>query len=234
MSVFRFKHFEVQQTNSAMKIGTDAMLLGATVSVENHANVLDIGAGTGVLALMLAQRNLDLHIEAIEIENDSFKDLEFNIINSPWSNRLTAIHDNVLTWPNSKQYDLIVTNPPYYENSLKNPDAGRALARHESHLPFDLLFNKVDKLLTEDGNFWMIFPFENLDRVVLLAAQNNLHPSNIIQINGKPEVPARWIVCFSRNKEKIVSMNNFTIRNHDGGYTDDYKLLTKNYHGVKL
>ncbi len=134
MSVFKFKHFSVKQSDSAMKVGTDAMLLGAFVETENKTQALDIGTGTGVLSLMLAQKNETLQITAIDIDELSAKEALINFQNSSWTNRLNVYHADFLSFKTENQYDLIVSNPPYFSTTNENKDERKAQARHISSL----------------------------------------------------------------------------------------------------
>jgi tRNA1Val (adenine37-N6)-methyltransferase len=209
--MFHFKHFSIQQENSALKVGTDAMLLGAFVSSENAKSCLDIGAGTGVISLMLAQKNPTLEVTAIEIDAASVIDC----------------------WPTEQQFDLIVSNPPFYQNSLLSNNALKAQSKHAVFLPFDQLFEKVTRLLVENGVFWMIIPIEDLHFVCQLALLNNLFCCQQIIIEAKPGKNVRAILAFRKNEQHLI-VQTICIRAENGNYTSQYIELTKEFHSKNL
>lgn len=233
MSSFSFKHFSVEQSNSALKVGTDAMVLGAFIDTENANNSLDIGSGTGVLSLMIAQKNPTIHVTAIEIDELSCLDCLRNFLNSPWNNRLSLLNSNFLTENFSGAFDLIFSNPPFYENSLINSDTRKAKAKHESHLSFYLLFEKVSKILSEIGNFWIIMPCENANKWIENASEYRLYCIQKINIFAKPNSMKRTILVFSKIKSEML-LSDFIIRNNDNSYSDDYIQLTKEFHSKVL
>jgi tRNA1Val (adenine37-N6)-methyltransferase len=231
--MFQFKYFSVQQANSALKVGTDAMLLGAYVSPENATSCLDIGAGTGVISLMLAQQNPSLQIHAIEIDTASVIDCQANFTNSKWNKNLTCIAEDFLTWQADQQYDLIVSNPPFYQNSLLSNHTLTAQSKHAVFLPFEQLFEKVSRLLAENGVFWLIVPFQDLEFVSELGNNNHLMCSQQITIEGKPGKPVRVILAFQ--KKPIQSqVKTICIRTENGNYTSQYIELTKEFHSKNL
>ncbi len=231
--MFQFKHFSVQQANSALKVGTDAMLLGACVSAENATSCLDIGAGTGVISLMLAQQNPSLHIHAIEIDAASVIDCRANFSNSKWNKNLTCIAEDFLTWQADQQYDLIVSNPPFYQNSLLSNHALTAQSKHAVFLPFEQLFEKVERLLTENGVFWLIAPFQDVDSICELGKINQLHYSHQINIEGKPGKPVRVILAFQKKTIRL-QVKTICIRTENGNYSSEYIALTAGFHAKKL
>jgi tRNA1Val (adenine37-N6)-methyltransferase len=231
--MFHFKHFSIQQENSALKVGTDAMLLGAFVSSENAKSCLDIGAGTGVISLMLAQKNPTLEVTAIEIDAASVIDCSANFSNSNWSKQLTCLEADFLSWPTEQQFDLIVSNPPFYQNSLLSNNALKAQSKHAVFLPFDQLFEKVTRLLVENGVFWMIIPIEDLHFVCQLALLNNLFCCQQIIIEAKPGKNVRAILAFRKNEQHLI-VQTICIRAENGNYTSQYIELTKEFHSKNL
>lgn len=233
MSIFKFKHFEVNQSNSAMKIGTDSMVFGSLIDVEGKSNALDIGTGTGVLSLMTAQRNPSLKITAIEIEADAFDEAKINFENSSFQPQLTAFHVDFLDFSPDSKFDLIFSNPPYFENASKSSSLQKNLARHDDSLPLNVLFEKVAVHLTENGLFWVILPNLTFDTYSEFASKFGLHLVKQIEIFGKENQLVRKIGVFSKTQTS-PKFDRLTIRKMDGNYTDEYKKLTFEYHFNKL
>lgn len=237
MSVFQFKYFSVNQSRSALKVGTDAMVLGTLISVNHKRFGLDIGSGTGVLSLMVAQKNPEIRIDAVELELESFNDCTENFMNSTWRNRLNAMSLDFLEWQTEKKYDLIFSNPPFFENSQENLDKAKAMARHTKSLPLDLLFEKVAKLLDSDGSFWIILPFSAEKRAIQLANAIGLMLIDEFIIEGKPAQAVRIVLHFQHAKnDKIVQVNihTFVIRNTDNSYSNQYKEATAAFHNREV
>lgn len=233
MSVFRFKQFNINQAGSAMKIGTDAMILGAFIAVEGKSFALDIGTGTGVLSLMAAQRSADLKILAIDIEAGAAAEATENFRNSPFHVQIEAKHIDFLQLDAVNRFDLIFSNPPYFERSSKSGISNRDLARHDDSLLLQSLFRKTTELLTENGHFWLILPHATMDQYLPEAISNGLFPSLEIQIFGKPDQLVRKIVSFSK-QECQTEQKALIVRNSDGTYTKAYKQLTEAYHFNQL
>ena len=233
MSVFRFKEFSIIQDRSAMKVGTDAMLLGSLISPNISGNCLEIGTGTGVISLMLLQRSPELFITAIDIDQESLEEAIQNFENSPWKNRIEGIHCDFLEYHPTNKFDLIVSNPPYFENGLLNVSKRKATSRHEACLPLINLFEKSSKLLSSEGLFWLILPFETASKWKIRAIEFGLFCKEEITIYGKPNLPKRTVLCFSKKETEYIQ-KELIIRNEDNSYTDEYKILTLDFHGVKL
>ncbi len=233
MSIFKFKHFEVNQTNSAMKIGTDSMVFGSLIDVEGKSNALDIGTGTGVLSLMTAQRNRQLKITAIEIEANAFQEARLNFKTSKFDSQLEALHVDFLDYHPETKFDLIFSNPPYFENASKSLNQEKNLARHDDSLPLEVLFEKVANHLTEDGLFWVILPNLTFETYLNNALQYSLFLVKQIEIFGKENQLVRKIGAFSKINIAFEH-SNLVIRNNDGNYTDEYKKLTVEYHFNEL
>lgn len=229
MSVFQFKHFQLKQTDSALKMGTDAMVLGAFCSDLDFKKALDVGAGTGVLALMLAQSSKG-SIDAIEIDEKSANEARFNFEQSNWSQRLRLIHQDFQSFTSEDKYDLIISNPPYYESTLKGEDARKASSKHVDNLTPQVFAKRIASLLNENGICQIIVPFETQQNWVLAFEVNQFFVTRKIIIRGKKSHhPNRVILQFSyQQKNKIESI--FVIRNEDGSYTSDYIELTKEFH----
>ena len=182
---FSFKQFNVQQDRCAMKIGTDGVLLGAwTPLINNPYNLLDIGAGTGILSLMLAQRSNLEQIDAIEIDEGAYEQCVENFEASPWSDRLFCFHaglDEFVDDP-EEEYDLIISNPPFYTDTFKSENTQRDIARFEDALPFEELIEAADLLLSDNGIFSVIIPFKEEAKFVSMCKELDLFPLKITKI----------------------------------------------------
>ncbi|RLD64185.1 MAG: tRNA (adenine-N(6)-)-methyltransferase [Bacteroidetes bacterium] len=229
---FKFKQFTINQNNCAMKVGTDGVLIGAWVDCEGSTKILDIGAGTGLISLMMAQRSKAV-IDAIEIDNNSFFQAKENILNSDWENRINIFNISFQNFQKNKSniYDLIVTNPPYFINSLKANTPERTNARHNNLLTHSELLSGVDCLLTKEGVFCLILPYEQTQNFIKLANNYGLYCNKILKV--KPTLnkePKRALIELRR--EKIKYEENVLIiekdKRHD--YTKEYKELTKDYY----
>ena len=232
MSVFKFKQFEVRQSRSAMKIGTDAMILGSLINAGECRKGLDIGSGTGVLALMVAQKNPGIEIDAVEIDLPSFEECGDNFSRSKWSDRLRAVHSDILDFRSEEKYDVIFSNPPYYQNGLLSDDERRSRARHNEYMPLEQLSEAVNDLLTDNGSFMVILPKENESE--WMDALKKLSLRGKIDIHGKRGGKInRVILEFRRESTKVIT-TSLVVREIDGSYTETYKKLTIDYHANSI
>jgi tRNA1Val (adenine37-N6)-methyltransferase len=184
-NVFRFKQFSVDQSDCAMKINTDGVLLGALAGGGKPLSILDIGTGTGVIALMLAQRFADARIDAVEIDESAAITAESNFKRSPFADRLALLPVGYEVFFGSqpdKKYDLIVSNPPFYINSLQSPGVKKNLAKHAGEGFFEGLIEEVAEHLTENGTCWLVLPIDTAELVKALAVQHRLHLQKIIKV----------------------------------------------------
>ncbi len=232
---FQFKQFSIEQDKCAMKIGTDGVLLGSWTSIEhNPHSVLDIGAGTGVLALMLAQRSFAQQIDALEIDANAYEQCVNNFENSPWRDRLFCYHaafdEFVTEMQDEESYDLILSNPPFYTSSFKTLNSTRDLARFEDALPFKELLTGVTKLLADNGIFSVIIPFSAETNFITLARKANLYPQKITRVKGNINSETkRTLIAFTKtNKQHII--NELCIEIERNVYTEDYIALTKDFY----
>lgn len=231
--MFSFKQFSIQQDRCAMKVGTDAVLLGAWTPLNNNPfSVLDIGAGTGILSLMLAQRSNAEQIDALEIDEEAYEQCVDNFENSPWSDRLFCFHaglDEFVEEPED-EYDLIISNPPFYTDDYKTENRSRDLARFEDALPFEDLLEAADLLLSEKGIFSVIIPFKEEQKFVELAKHFELYPFKITRVKGTPITEIkRSLLGFSRF-EKAILIDELIIEIARHQYTEEYIALTKDFY----
>ncbi|MBQ0770044.1 MAG: methyltransferase [Bizionia sp.] len=230
---FQFKEFTVNQDQCAMKIGTDGVLLGAWATLNHHPfSILDIGAGTGVVALMLAQRSGAEVIDALEIDEQAYEQCVDNFEFSPWGDRLFCYHAALQEFAEEidDTYDLIVSNPPFYTEDYKSNNAQRDLARFSDAMPFHHLTQSVNKLLSETGKFVVIIPFKNEDECIALASAENLFPNHILRVRGtNTSELIRSLIAFSFEKT-VVNYEELTIETSRHNYTADYKKLTKYFY----
>ena len=229
MTVFKFKQFEVDQTGCAMKINTDGVLLAALADNNVYENILDIGTGTGVIALMLAQRFKQAKIHAVEIDKEASVTASKNFENSIFSNRLSISNIPIEIFNTDKRFDVIISNPPYFVNDLRNAEEKKGIARHANDEFFANLLLKVDEFLAPTGCFWFILPIKQATLLVKEAHQYGLTVSRQILIHSDQTKPAfRWIVCLNRLKNK-VEIEHFYIYEAEKVYTEAYKILLKDF-----
>ena len=235
---FNFKQFSVNQDRCAMKIGTDGVLLGAwTPLINNPYNVLDIGAGTGILSLMLAQRsnaapnNVGI-IDAIEIDEDAYEQCVENFEASPWGDKLFCFHaglDEFVDEPED-EYDLIISNPPFYTDDYKTDNTSRDLARFEDALPFEELIEAAALLLSDNGIFSVIIPYKEEERFVSMCKELDLFPLKITRVKGTPTSEIkRSLLAFCRI-EQTPLIDELVIEISRHNYTPEYIELTKEFY----
>ena len=235
---FTFKQFQVNQDRCAMKIGTDGVLLGAwTPLINNPFNVLDIGAGTGILSLMLAQRsnaapnNVGI-IDAIEIDEDAYEQCVENFEASPWGDKLFCFHaglDEFVDEPED-EYDLIISNPPFYTDDYKSDNSSRDLARFEDALPFEELIEAAALLLSDNGIFSVIIPYKEEERFVAMCKILDLFPLKITRVKGTPTSEIkRSLLAFCR-MEQTPLIDELIIEISRHNYTREYIELTKDFY----
>lgn len=234
MKPFKFKHFTIQQEHSALKVGTDAMLLGAISNHKNPNYCLDIGAGTGVIALMLAQKFQNSHIFAIEPNQASYSDCQTNFQLSDWNDRLSAFQTSIQEFETNQQFDLIVTNPPFYENALLSDSHESNLAKHATIGLLEEFFTGAKKRLSEIGLFWIILPIESKEKWMAFALDIGLHIHVEHHIESIPGTFKRCILAFGLEKIDEISIRTLLVRNSDNSYSSEYKELTKEFHFNKL
>ncbi len=235
-ALFEFREFTIRQDKCAMKIGTDGVLLGAwcgEVFTIPCGRILDIGTGTGVIALMCAQQWVTARIDAVEIDGEAAAQASENFALSPWADRLrvhsVAIRDFHLE-TEAREYDLIVSNPPFFNGTLLPDDEGRATARHTNVLPFDELMEISSQRLSEAGRLCIIFPTSEWDKVAVSALCHGLSPAVITDVvtrDGK--APKRSLAAFSR-QATVPQRNTLTVRDGLGNYTESYRRLVNRFY----
>jgi len=234
VSKFQFKQFSIHQDQTAMKVGTDGVLLGAWTPIEHHTNtILDIGTGTGLIALMLAQRSSATQIDALEIDENAYEQAVDNFENSPWGDRLFCFHaglDEFLEEPED-EYDLIVSNPPFYAEDYKSANEQRDLARFQDALPFEDLIEAADLLLSENGIFAVIIPFKEEAKFIDLCAEAELFPVKVTRVKGNPTSETkRSLLAFKRYELSVLEADELVIEINRHEYTDDYIALTQDFY----
>jgi len=233
---FKFKEFSISQDKCAMKIGTDGVLLGAWTPVsDNVFSILDIGAGTGLISLMLAQRSFAELIDALEIDEDAYEQAVENFENSPWGDRLFCYHaafdEFVEEMQDEEKYDLIVSNPPFYNANLSETEtSSRETARFQDALPFEELISGAAKLLSEKGNFSLIIPKEEESKILALAKNYKLYPSKITEVKGTPtsKVKRSLILLSFQKKEPMKDLLILEESRHN--YTAEYHKMVQPFY----
>ncbi len=230
---FKFKAFTVDQDKCAMKVGTDGVLLGAWASLNNDPfSILDIGTGTGIIALQLAQRSQAETIDAIEINDSAFEQAVSNFENSPWADRLFCYHASLHEFSQEMddKYDLIVSNPPFYHEHYQTPNEARNKARFTSALSFEQLIRATSQLLSEQGTFSLIIPFKEEANFTQLAKEQNLHPVRITRVRGNSTSEMkRSLMEFSFNKRKVY-FEELILETSRHQYTSAYCELVKDFY----
>ncbi|MEI6880280.1 MAG: methyltransferase [Bacteroidota bacterium] len=228
---FQFKQFALLQDKAAMKLGADSVLLGCFTNVEGAERILDIGTGTGILALMMAQKS-NAQIDAVEIDQEAFKQAEQNANESIWNDRIRIHHSAIQNFSSTNKYDLIISNPPYYRNA-KNmgiENEKRALARHDKDLSFEDLCKEAYRLMKNEGMFWLILPHQEGLEFIQIAKQHNLQLLHLINIKPKPEKELNRLILAFGKSNKTYLESTFTIYQSNGIATDEYVELTKDFY----
>lgn len=230
---FVFKQFKVSQDRCAMKIGTDGVLLGAWANIkENLFSVLDIGSGTGIIGLMLAQRSYAEVIDAIEIDDYAYEQCVDNFEQSPWGDRLFCYHASLEEFADEidDEYDLIISNPPFYSEDYKTDNPSRDKARFQDALPFDHLIKNASKLLAKTGTFCVVIPYKEETTFISIASQFGLFPNNILHVKGTPTSEVkRSLLEFSFSQSEVTT-NELIIETARHEYTPEYIALTKDFY----
>jgi len=212
-----------------MKVGVDGVLLGAWANCRNAQFALDVGTGSGLIALMLAQRSEAL-IHAIDIDENACKQAEINFNNSPFRNRLNIEHVDFQNFSSSIRYDLIVSNPPYFVHSLKSPDTNRNLARHNEFLPLEVLIKKSASLLSPQGKAAFILPFDRWKAVNSLAIENQLFLCRKTDVSSLQNYPPKRILLEYSHIKQDVKEDNFYIGKTKQTYSNEYRALTEDFY----
>jgi len=229
---FQFKQFIIHQDRCAMKVCTDACLFGALLPVIEKENyrVLDIGTGTGLLSLMIAQLNATARIDAIEIDQETGSQALDNFNASPWARRLNLVHGDVLEFRQAGKYDLIISNPPFFEGDLLSGNEKKNAAKHDRSLTLKQLAERAGEWLAADGLFAVLLPHHRVEYFEGLAVQEKLYPVEKIRVRQSPaHEPFRGIAIFSRNKRDVAS-KEIIIKKTDGNYSAAFHRLLQPFY----
>ncbi len=230
---FQFKQFAIQQDKTAMKVGTDGVLLGAWVTVDsNPFSILDVGAGTGLIALMLAQKSNAELIDAVELNNDAYEQTVANFEESSWGDRLFCYHASLQEFAEEidDTYDLIVSNPPFYTSTYKELESERAMARHTETLSYRELLQGVSKLLAKQGNCAFIIPFNEEVDFIKIATEFNLFPNRITHVKGTETSKIKRSLLQFSFEEKVIEKSELIIEIERHKYTNDYINLVQDFY----
>ncbi|WP_379966095.1 tRNA1(Val) (adenine(37)-N6)-methyltransferase [Epilithonimonas sp. UC225_85] len=227
MRPFRFQKFDIQQNADVFRVGTDAVLLGALANVSEAKNVLEVGTGTGIISLMIAQRNPEAKILAIDINVEAVNISQTNFSNSPYSDRVKSQLQDFKNFETEEKFDLIISNPPYFEINSSEKDI---LARQKLELNFGDLIQKSSQLLSENGLFAVIIPVDSEKEFTQICSENNLFLQRKVSIKGiKTSVPKRVVLEYAF-KESEIKAENFVIEKAPRVYSEEYLALTKDFH----
>jgi tRNA1Val (adenine37-N6)-methyltransferase len=228
---FRFKQFSVDHDRCTMKVGTDGVLLGAWVNIEEASTILDIGTGSGVIALMMAQRAVvGAHVDAVELEHQDAQQALENVARSPWPSKISIHVTDIQDFYPPHHYELIVSNPPFFHNSYHSPDERRIEARHTTRLSHDGLLATVDRLLHSSGRFNTILPPTEGIKFQELARQKNLFCRRLYTFYTRREKPAERLLMEFRRNEGDVETGEIVLYDHALAWSDGYKDLTKDFY----
>jgi tRNA1Val (adenine37-N6)-methyltransferase len=233
-SFFQFKQFKVNQDKSAMKVCTDACVLGAWAEVEHAKNILDIGAGTGLLSLMVAQRNRSARITAVELEENAFAQAIENVGDSPFNDQITVLHSAIQNFNPDEKFDFIITNPPFFQSDLRSPDSKINQAHHSDSLTFNDLLIAVEILLTPDGIWNILLPVAEGIIFQNKAEKTGWFMSRKLTLfHQKNKKPFRLLMSFKHSKyvdNELLETDLFIYEEDGKTYTPTFEKLLKDYY----
>lgn len=232
---FQFKQFKIEQEKSSMKVCTDSCLFGAWIAdkieqkIIHPKNILDIGAGTGLLSLMITQKT-SLQIDAVEIDENSYRQTVENFLESPWNQHLQAFYADIKSWNNNLKYDLIISNPPFYENDLKANEKNKNLAKHDDGLTFTELLLAVKNNLSSDGNFAILLPYHRTEYFKKLAVESGFYLNEELHVKQTPKHSYFRGILFFGTKSTQPIFNEIIIKDEAGNYSKEFNFLLKDYY----
>ncbi|MDC1107197.1 methyltransferase [Prolixibacteraceae bacterium] len=227
---FKFKQFTIVHEKSGMKVGTDGVLIGAWADHANPKHILDIGAGSGLTPLMLAQR-FPSHITGIEIDPIAADEAENNVIQSLWANRVQIVCSPIQEFTSSEKYDLIVSNPPFFQNGPTSPNSSRKTARHTESLSFEDLMKSVASNLSVNGMFCVIIPADQMDDMVDIGINNKLFLNKVCYVRPKQDRPAKRVMLrFGTQEQECIGKETIFIEKERHEYSDGYIALTQAFY----
>lgn len=230
MDTFTFKQFAIHQEHCAMKVGTDGTLLGAWADVENKKRVLDIGCGSGLISIMAAQRS-DALITGIEIDADAAAQAKENAAATPWNDRIEIVHTSLQEYTPAIEFDAIVSNPPFFVNSMKCPADKRTTARHSDTLPCPVFMSCTAKLLSENGTLSVVIPFDLCDVWCYEALLKGLYLQRITTVQTLPHKPAkRALLEFGKKNRLTPIRENLILESTPGKYSNEASALLKDFY----
>lgn len=232
-NIFHFKQFAITNRHSAMKVGTDGVLLGAWCNISDAKTILDIGTGTGLIALMAAQRNHNAHISGIEIDFDTAQEAKLNARISPWGERINIIHGDFIYMAQSNKFqkvDHIISNPPYFASTITAPDQKRALARHGTTLNYSSLIASASQLLLPSGKLSIISPYDRYDDIIFSSSLYHLNISRITEVFSTPQSGPTRILWEFIQEQTTVKKTTLIIQSAPKIYTPEYIALTHDFY----
>ena len=229
--MFRFKHFTICDEGTAMKVGTDGVLLGAWADVAEDRSILDVGTGSGIIALMAVQRNATAYITAVDIDADAVAQAQTNILATPWHNRIACKHLDIKAFTSDAKFDHIISNPPYFVEKTHSPNAQRSLARSAESLPFRVLVESAERLLNVGGKLSVVLPTESalLFRYEAFERLWLSRLCSVVTVEG--DAPKRTLMEFVyADKPLMPRCEELVIQQRDGSYSPKYRELTKDFY----
>jgi len=228
---FRFKQFTIVQEKSPMKVGTDSVLLGAWCNGSKAMNILDIGTGTGILALLMAQRFSASQVTAIEVNPAAYEEAVYNVASSPWSDRIHLINRDLINFSTDEKFDLVIANPPFFHSDLKSHQTGKATARHATDFNINSFANST-KWLSPNGRLAGVYPVDIFQKFKSEMDLLGFHPLRIMKVHATPEKsPHRILFEFSGQKTCNTDIDSIVIESKGRhGYSEKYRELTKDFY----
>ena len=231
MSVFQFKQFTIYQDLAGMKVGTDSIILGSAIKIKSkYKRIIDVGTGTGLLSLMIAQKSSNSDITAVEIDSNAYHQAKINIDKCKWRNRINLIHADAKQLEIDHKYDLIICNPPYFSNSKQSVIISKNTARHQVELTFKDLLNIWDKIGNDDSDLACIIPIIESEKLYKMVKNHGNYLAYYLEVRSNPNsFTKRVVMLFSKNKMETIQ-SELCIHNNEGGYSEAYINMTKDFY----